>query len=667
MSNNKRQKKRSNSFHSNINRNSFSEVFKDDSNEDILSKTISIAQKEMISLKFINNIELTTYDLIFVGRHFSGTATQDFESFINLIKNIKNKFNPKLLKSNNNIENIKKSGKISLTNNNLTSLVLFNKKLKNSEISINSRYIKTLYLGNKFINLYATKSFFKGKHCYELKILNMNEPNLAFGLINISSINTFRTQFKKTTSIQLSTLEHINTETLNIFKLTNPIFYEEYKRHYNHFIKYGDVLGLCYDIDQKILYIYINGILRGTRILTIETGANNSFAPFISIGEYTEIIFNPGENLIYEKKYKMSGFIPLDEKGKNNYELSQLRSVTDEFLNILINNGKSIINNKYISYSDITQIYHIIFDFLGNISFHHSYIIQNSLINSFINTYLIKELDNNELEKMYICLKFILNASNDKKLILKNILFNVVENIHILMLNGEIKNLNEIKLLFNIFTFIFKKKEIMDILSKMPITTTKLFKSIFVSFHISDTFLENNFIDFQVNSSNNNSINNISYFPNIMISKNELNKAIIYTQIKINNHTKITSTFFKELVISLFNNGTDTQNNNIFKIFKKFLVNEMNRMFVSCFCKRKYCFNNIFKNIFIPAMDLFNEQYVKKDRVISIKKYLKYYEIDGEKLGGTVKYIYEEYTKKIKDFDDLKKYVIEDYNNIFFF
>ena len=668
MSNHKRQKRRSNSFHSNINRKSFSDAFDNDSNEDILSKTINFTKKEMISFKFINNIELTTYDLIFVGRQFSGTATQDFESFIQLLKNIKNKFNSKILKSNNLIENIKKDGKISLTNNNLTSLVLFNKKLKNCEISINSKYIKTLYLGNKFINFYATKSFFKGKHCFELKILNMSEPHLAFGLINISLINSFRTAFKKATSINISTLEQINTESLNIFKLTNPIFYEENKRHYNHFIKYGDILGLCFDIDQKILFIYINGILRGTHILTIETGSNCSFAPIIFIGGYTEIIFNPGENLVYEKKYKKSGFIPLDEKEKNNYELSHLRNVTDEFFNILINNGKSIINNKNISYSDIIQIYHIIFDFLGNISFHHSYIIQNSLIMPFINSYLNKKLDNNELENFYICLKFILNASNDKKLILKNILFNLSENIHILMRNGEEKNLKIIKILFNLFTFIFKKKEIMDILYKMPITTKKLFKSIFISFFISDSFKENNFLDFEVNSLNNNtiSISNIMYFPNIKISKNEFNKNIIYAQININNYSKTTSTFFQDLIVSLFNDGIDSQNKNIFKIFKKFLENETNEMFASCFCKRKYRFYDIFKNIFIPAMDLFNEQYVKKNVNISIKKYLKYYEIDGEKIGGTIKYIYEEYAKKIKDFDNLKNYEIKDYNNIFF-
>ena len=113
MSNNNRQKKRSNSFHFNLKRNSIAEKYKDESNEDLLSKTMILNKKDMISLKLIHNIDLTTYDFIFVGRQFLNNTVQDFESFIQLLKNIKNKFNPKLLKSNNNIENVKKDGKIS--------------------------------------------------------------------------------------------------------------------------------------------------------------------------------------------------------------------------------------------------------------------------------------------------------------------------------------------------------------------------------------------------------------------------------------------------------------------------------------------------------------------------------------------------------------------------
>ena len=72
MSNN--QRKRSNSFHSNSIKNQRRglqlNIIENNSNEDILNKTISIPliKKEMKSLKQLQNVELTTYDYIFVGR-----------------------------------------------------------------------------------------------------------------------------------------------------------------------------------------------------------------------------------------------------------------------------------------------------------------------------------------------------------------------------------------------------------------------------------------------------------------------------------------------------------------------------------------------------------------------------------------------------------------------
>ena len=683
MSNNKRQKRRSNSFHIYTNKNTIMEDFQNSNEEESLSKSIIIAKKDMIVAKKIQNIDLTTYNYIFVGRQFSGTIVQDFDSFIQLLNNIKKRYNPKLFKINNYIENIKKDGKFPLNNNNLTNLISFNKiKPKNIEISINNRYIKTYELNNKYINFYGTKSFFKGKHCFEIEILNMREPILAYGLINISFIESFKLAFRKQTAINIKAIEKINLDYLNIFKLANPIFFEDNKKYYNHFITYGDILGLCFDLEQKLLYLFVNGVVRATHILNVEMGENCCFVPIISIGNYTEIIFNSGENLKFYKNYRNFGFIPLDEKGKNNFEKSQLKYVTDEFINILINNGKSIINNKNIAYSDINQIYHIIFNFLGNISFHHSYIIQNSFIKPFLDKYSKEKFDNNnkndnDLENYYICIKYILNCSKDKKAILKNIFFNLAESIHIFMRKGEIDNIYKVQKLIQLFVLLFCKKEIKDIFSKMPKTTRKLFKSIFVSYHINVSTLKNKYLDFLVSNNNlkiihiNIILDNIKnndpiYFPNIITSKNDLKNEIFLAQLNLNNSYNIYSTFFADLIIKLFRNGIDTQNKSMFKIFKKFLDIQVNGLFKTCLCKMKFKFNDIFKNIFLPAMNLFNQEYIKKDKIISIKKYLSKNETDGEKIGGTLKYIYEVYPKEIPNFEKKLNYTINDYNNIIF-
>ena len=670
MSNN--QRKRYNSFHSNSINNKRRVLFisGNDSKQDLLNKSISIPfkKKEMISLKQLQNIEITTYDYIFVGRHIFNTTVQDFGSFITLLKTIKNKFDPNLFKANKNMEIIKKEGKFSISNDNMTKLIMLNKECNQVEISINTSYIN-ISETEKFFIFYTTKSIFKGKHCFELEIMNINEPFISYGLIKISQID------ECIKILKLSSKEfNISNELVNIFKLNNPIFYCEDGKNYNHFITYGDILGLCFDLEQKLLYIYINGILRGTHIITIQTGENCALTPIIFLGSNTEIIFNPGNNLKYLNKYNTVGFIPLDEKGKNNYEKSQMKNVTDEFIDILINKGKPIIMNKNISNSDINQIYHIIFDFLANISFNHSYIIKKSFMNPFIDNYSNKKLDEKDLEFYYICLKYILNASKEPKKIIKNLFLNLAEKIHILMKRGKIKNIKNIKTILKLFTFIFSKKEIIDVFSKMKVTTRKILKATFVSFHINSSLYKNNYLDFEINNEisdiNNNSNRNNEYFPKLIIGKSEFARRVISLQNDLKNNLNDILKFFNELLIFLFNNGIDSENKNIFNIFKTFLKKEFKNIFKTCFCKGKKQFNNIFKNIFIPAMNLFNEQYEKvyknNSNSLSIKKYLKNIEIDGEKVGGTIKHIFEEYPKKIPDFQELLSYDIKDYNNIFF-
>ena len=76
-------------------------------------------QKEMISYKKIHNIDLTTYDYIFIGRQINNEILQDFDSFKRLLNNIKKDFNPKVLQNNINIENLIKDEKFCFNNNNL--------------------------------------------------------------------------------------------------------------------------------------------------------------------------------------------------------------------------------------------------------------------------------------------------------------------------------------------------------------------------------------------------------------------------------------------------------------------------------------------------------------------------------------------------------------------
>ena len=153
------------------------------------------------------------------------------------------------------------------------------------------------------------------------------------------------------------------------------------------------------------------------------------------------------------------------------------------------------------------------------------------------------------------------------------------------------------------------------------------------------------------NTQNNNK--NKSYFPNIMISQKTLKKTINLNQINLINNSKEIVELNSQFINILFKNGTENENKIIFNIFKKFYEKEANSIFKSSFRNQIYKFYDLFKNVLISAMKSFNNKYKNKDRIISIKKYLSKYEIDGEKIGGTIKHIYDEYVKQIPNFEDL--------------
>ena len=124
-------------------------------------------------------------------------------------------------------------------------------------------------------------------------------------------------------------------------------------------------------------------------------------------------------------------------------------------MNILKNNG-TMINSPQISYSDINQIYYIIFYFFANVSLKHSYIIQNSFIEKYLN--ITNELDVKDFELWYLILKFILNMSKNKNLIIKNIFLNLSETIHIYLRKGKSSTI-QIKNLLKLLIYLFQKKK----------------------------------------------------------------------------------------------------------------------------------------------------------------------------------------------------------------
>ena len=164
------------------------------------------------------------------------------------------------------------------------------------------------------------------------------------------------------------------------------------------------------------------------------------------------------------------------------------------------------------------------------------------------------------------------------------------------------------------------------------------------------------------NNIDDNSSNN-SYFPNIIISKETLKKTIDLNKGNFLTHSKEIVELYSQFIIILFKNGTEKENKKIFNVFKKFYEKEID---FNCFISIKIFFYDLFKTLFIPAMKSFNSEYKNKNKNISIKKYLSQNEVDGQKIGGTIRHIYTEYVIQIPDFVNLLKYKINNYDNIIF-
>ena len=82
----------------------------------------------MTTYKNIQNLDLATYDYIFMNRQILNSIIQDFNSFQKLVEDLEQQFKKELLYSNN-IQNIKQEGKFSLNKYNITNLISFNEKI----------------------------------------------------------------------------------------------------------------------------------------------------------------------------------------------------------------------------------------------------------------------------------------------------------------------------------------------------------------------------------------------------------------------------------------------------------------------------------------------------------------------------------------------------------
>ena len=424
--------------------------------------TPKINGKKRLIIDELRNYSLSLFDALFIDRQVLGQKINDFSSFKNLTQSIIKKYNPNFLTKNLSNENkITLEGKIPLNNKNLTYINLINIQNKDAvNISINSRIIKIFKPNRNFDSrnnfFYCTKALFSGKHCFEMEFKSFNSKNVYIGLIDISKINLLKFYFH-----DINHFKKYNEDELDYISLSREFFYTN-KNNYklNRYIKSGDTIGLGFDLNYGAIYLFIDGELVLRETLNIKSGENISFAPFFTLSEGNNILFNFSEDdFKFKKSYDSFNLISLDKKENNFIILSNLKETTDNLLQMIEQNLSKMILHNSISYSDINYLFFNIFNFLGNISFNENYLINNSLLKIYFHEiFENKSITEEKLFNKYLPFQCILNGSSNIKKLTNNILLNIIEEINLRLQKGKIKEIQVIHNLFSLLKFLLTKK-----------------------------------------------------------------------------------------------------------------------------------------------------------------------------------------------------------------
>ena len=202
---------------------------------------------------------------------------------------------------------------------------------------------------DSFVSIRANNCLIKGKWCYEVLL----ESNGLFQ-IGFCQLNTIF-------SAQYGVGDDINSFGYDGFRLSC------WNRDENRFGKiwdYGDIIGVCIDLDNKHLEYFQNGEKLGKITNNVENGSGVAYFPAISFSDYEKCFFNFGACPLV---YSYLGYEPIDIP-KSQYNGSF--EVTSSLLQCL-NHSKLLdfLDNDLIDSYVKRLVNQKIFYFLTNISF----------------------------------------------------------------------------------------------------------------------------------------------------------------------------------------------------------------------------------------------------------------------------------------------------------
>ena len=223
------------------------------------------------------------------------------------------------------------------------------------DLKTNLGALKTYYDGNKieardsFVSVRANNCVVKGKWCYEVLL----ESNGLFQLGFCQLI----TPFSKSNGVG----DDVHSYGYDGFRLS---CWNEKENRYGKVWDYGDIIGVCLDLDKKQIEFFQNGESLGIAKNNIEGGEGIAYFPGLSFSSHEKCAFNFGA---FPFVYSYPGYEPIDIP-KSQYNGSF--EVTSSLLQIL-NQCKlfDVLDDDYTDMYFRNLINQKIFYFLINVSF----------------------------------------------------------------------------------------------------------------------------------------------------------------------------------------------------------------------------------------------------------------------------------------------------------
>ena len=222
--------------------------------------------------------------------------------------------------------------------------------------------VQTYYDGNKieakdsFVSIRANNCLMKGKWCYEVLLLSNGLFQIGF------------CQLKTPFTSNMGVGDDKHSFGYDGYRLS---CWHENENRFGKVWDYGDIIGVCLNLDEKYVEYYQNGKKLGIGLKDIEFGLNKGIAyfPGLSFSGFEKCFFNFGA---FPFVYSYPGYEPIDipkSQYNGSFEVtsSLLQCINQcNILDLLDNEDIDIYIRRLINFK--------IFYFLANVSFKDFYL-----------------------------------------------------------------------------------------------------------------------------------------------------------------------------------------------------------------------------------------------------------------------------------------------------